>query len=496
MKSWIPDHHLIYFIIDVVSELDMKSIDMANFFHTSASGKVRPKSSAGARPYDPRMMLGLLIYSSSLGIFSSRKIETATTIDIAFRILSGDQHPDHATIAAFRRTHLPYIKELFLQVLRIATRAKLVGFDHWALDGTKLSADASKHKAMSYERMKIDEAKIQLEIEDFLKKSEEIDAAEDKEFGADRHGPDVPAELKRRQTRVVKIHEIRLELEAEAAASRLRDVQEQVERAKENGNCTDADPRAEAYGKRADERLVEPTKKAEQTAAKVGAVGVPQEEIPVEQAMPTHDVPCTKDGDPTPSAQRNFTDSDSRIMKSGGDFIQGYNGQAVVDAKTQIIVACGLSNLAPDAPYGIPMMERGISNCGRSPVVTSMDTGYWSESTAESLEGMGIDAHIATKRDAHSEPTADPSPPKATSRKGLMRKKLQTDSGKKLYSRRKVIVEPVFGRIKDAIGFRRFTMRGIVAARAEWSFVCTIHNLLKVFVYGKGSARIPVAASA
>lgn len=229
---------------------------------------------------------------------------------------------------------------------------------------------------------------------------------------------------------------------------------------------------------------------AQHKAEKASAVGLPDEGVAEDRKMPEHEVACTAEGTPEPKAQLNFTDAESRIMKTGQGFVQGYNAQVVVDEKHHVIVALGVGNLSPDSTYAAPMMTRAVEEVGAWPAATTMDTGYWSEANADALSKMGLDVYIATGRDKHSgSPTVTNAvdAASATSPKARMTAKVRTAEGRRIYSRRKATVEPVFGRIKEALRFRRFSMRGIVAARAEWSLVCAVHNMLKVFTFAPSS---------
>lgn len=508
--DWLPPEHLVHFLFDVLESLDLSEITAA----------IHAKDARGTRPYHPRMMTALLLYGYCVGLASSRKLEEATYTDVAFRVLAGDCHPDHCAIATFRRTHLTALAKFFLQVLRLCQAAGLVTLGHVALDGTKVQANASKHKAMSYERMLKTEAELKAEIERLLAAAETVDQEEDARYGKDRRGDELPEELRRRETRRAKIRAAKAALEAEAAAARAREVAEQAERAQQKAAATTeeaeraaaeraaqkataraaaaqqqaqaaADARAAAARADAEaQRVMAQTPaerrrataaedeqgRADEAAAQVAA-GAADAAAPT---WPAHQVPADAEGHPKPEAQRNFTDGDSRIMKRGSEYLQGYNGQAAVDEAHQIIVGQGLSNQAPDVEHLPPMLDEIERNCGRLPARLTGDCGYFSEENARRCADRGVDAYLAVERQKHAtDPTATPAAPEGE-RKRAMREKLTTEAGRAAYARRKAVVEPVFGQIKEARGFRRFLLRGLEHVRAEWALICTGHNLRKL----------------
>jgi hypothetical protein len=390
-------------------------------------------------------MVKLLVYGYANGVMSSRKLERATYRDVAVRMLCADQHPDYRSIARFRKRHLEALGELFVQALRLCRRAELVGLGSLALDGTKLRANASRHKAMSYERMVTKEQQLEAEIAQLrknvaalLSEAERVDAEEDERFGADRRGDELPAELRRREQRLAKIREAKQALEAEALEA------ETARRA-----------RLEAQGK---------------------------------QPRPPRD--GRDPFKPKPKSQRNFTDPQSKIMKtSDGSFHQCYSGQAVVDSVAQVIVVAELSDQAPDAPQlgpAVQQLDANLQAIGAElpeGAVLTADAGYFSEENVETCEQHGLDPYIATGRFKHSEPQPPaprgPIPADATAKQRMARK-TRTKQGRKIYSRRKAIVEPVFGQIDTVQNGLRVLIRGKPAARAQWRFECMIHNLLKL----------------
>jgi len=440
LHDWLPEGHLARFIADVIEELDLGAI------YRSYEGDGR-----GLAAYQPSMMVRLLLYGYCLGVVSSRKIERATYEDVAFRFLSADSHPDHDTIAAFRKRHLEALAGLFVQALLLCEKAGLVKLGHVAIDGTKIKANASKHKAMSYERMHETEQRLQKEVEELLRRAAEVDEAEDAQYGKGKRGDELPAELARRESRLVKIREAKAALEQEA--------KEKAER-----------QRAEAEAKIAERRA---------------------QEVWTGKKASGHDpkVPDPEQAQPAAKAQRNFTDPESRIMVDGantGSFIQAYNAQAAVDSQAQVIVAAEITQATNDSQQLVPMAGQVAANMGRKPEAISADAGYWSEDNVTDKGVAGIDLHIATGRQKHGEAieTATGPPPEEASVQEAMRHKLRTGAGHAIYKMRKAIVEPVFGQTKERRGFRRFSFRGKDNVGAEWKLICLTHNLLKLFRSG------------
>lgn len=421
-REWLPNGHLVYFLLDVVAELDLSAIETT----------YQRKDPRGTRPYDPRLMVALWLYGLSQGVYSSRRLERATYEDVGFRVLAGEAHPDHTRLSEFRRVHHLALGELFTQVLRLCQQAGLVKLGQVALDGTKLAANASKHKAMSYDRMAKAEAELAAEVEALLARAESSDQADDERFGVGVTEADVPPELARREARLARIREAKAALEAEAHEARVA-AQEEVE-------------------------------------------PPPEEDRP----LPSHQVPHDREGRPTGKAQRNFTDPDSRIMKRDKTYLQGYNGQAAVTAEHQIIVAHGLTNQSPDQQHLAPMVERIEHQVGERPECLVADNGYWSAENANYLREADIDGYLATGREGKPPPATTATTPAAAA-KDAMRAKLKSPEGHAIYARRKAIVEPVFGQLREARGFKRLARRGLEQARSEWALLCTVHNLLKLF---------------
>jgi transposase len=435
LAEWVPEGDLAHFVSDLV---ESGTLDLSGIY-ASYEGE------RGYPPYDPRLMVKLLVYGYANGVVSSRKLERASYNDVAVRMLCADQHPDYRSIARFRKRHLDALGELFVQALRLCKEAELVGLGVLALDGTKLRANASRHKAMSYGRIVKREAQLEAEIAEIrcnvdalLSEAERVDSEEDERFGPDRRGDELPEELRRRETRLARIREAKEALERQAREA------EEARRAE-----------LEAQGKK------------------------PR---------------APRDGRdpfvPKPSAQRNFTDPESKIMKtSDGSYHQCYSGQAIVDERSQVIVVAELSDQAPDAQQLEPALDQLEENLEAidtqlpEGAALTADAGYFSEENVRITSEHGLDAHIATGRFKHSEPQPPaprgPIPTDATAKQRMARK-LKTKNGAAVYKRRKAIVEPVFGQIGTVQDGRRVLIRGKPAARAQWRFTCAIHNLLKL----------------
>jgi hypothetical protein len=400
-------------------------------------------------------MVRVLLYGYCTGTYSSRKIQAKTYEDVAFRYLATDEHPDHSTLAGFRQRHLEALAALFTQGLRLCQKAGLVKLGHVAIDGTKIQGNASKHKAMSYERMGETEKKLKEEVEALLQRANAVDAAEDDKYGKGQSGDELPAELARRESRLAKIRAAKAELEAEAQQ------------------------KAEEKKAAAEAKIAERREQEARTGKKAGGRD-PQ-------------VPDPAQAEPDPKAQRSFTDPESRIMPSGsqkGSFLQGYNAQAAVDGEAQVIVAVEVIQQTTDNHQLAPMLEQVEQNVGAQPQAVSADSGYWNPEQVEKIQVQGIDLHVATGKQKHGETSKSVSADEIDSGPELslrerMKRKLKTEAGRNLYRMRKAIVEPVFGQIKEWRGFRRFSLRGLQKVRAEWKLLCLTHNLLKLFRSGR-----------
>jgi transposase len=473
MSDWLPEGHLVYFILDVVGGLDLSRLE----------AEIQRKDSRGERPYHPRMMVGLLIYGYCTGVYSSRRMARSAVEDVAFRVLSGDSQPHFTTINEFRRTFRNEFAELFLQVLQLCQKAGLVKLGHVSVDGTKVKANASKHKAMSYERMVEEEARLKAEIEELQKRGDAQDVAEDQRYGTGNEEFELPQELSRREERLKRIEEARRALEDEAKAKRAEALRKQAENIRKSAKEEDRDRYRRGLESRAD--TVE--KKAEELSQAKVEEG---HEEPAATDLPLRTGEVNTDGTPAPKSQKNFTDPESYVMKSGSGFIQAYNAQAVVDDSCQVIVAADVTNQPPDNGNLAPMLRQTVSNCGGAPAKASADAGYWNPLVSDMAQELGIDPFVATGRENRpklGEP-APAKPPDGAGERQKMKAKLASPGGHAIYARRKAIVEPVFGQIKGR-AFRAFSFRGLVAVRAEWSLVCACHNLLKLYRHGPKEAN-------
>ena len=463
--EWLPEGHLAYVVLEIVHELDLGAIETA----------LQAKDPRGERPYSPRMMVALLVYAYCVGVFSSRKVERATYEDVAFRVLAAGQHPHFTTVNNFRLRHREALAGLFVQVLRLCSRAGLRIVGHVSLDGTKVQANASKHKAMSYGRMKEEEKRLAAEIEALLFRADEADAAEDERYGQDRRGDELPEEFQRRESRQRRIREAKEALEKEAAEARaahLRELAAEQRRTAETAATSKQRKRAATDARQSEAQ-------ADALAPRERDDDDDDDDAPGTD-LPSHRVPTTTEGKPTDKAQRNFTDPDSRIMLQNGGFAQAYNAQAAV-SEDHVIVAHAVSNQAPDAEHLVPMLERMRENCGASPEIFTADAGYWSETNSAWCTRHGIDAYIAVGRTTDDAKLGRLPMTDAQDARWQMHQKETSPEGKRIYARRKAIPEPVFGLIKRAMGFRRFSLRGLAKVRAEWAFVCACFNLRRLF---------------
>lgn len=463
--EWLPEGHLAFFILEIVEHLDLASIEAA----------IQAKDGRGERPYPPRMMLGLLLYGYCAGVFSSRRIERATHEDVAFRVLSGGHHPHFTTINEFRLVHREAFSGLFVQGLQLCQRAGLVKLGHVSVDGSKILANASKHKAMSYKRMQEEEARLRAEVEALMARADEVDRLEDEQFGVGRGYEGLPEELKRRENRIAIIKAAKAELERESAEVRAAALREQA---------------LGLQAKAADPQVSASKRKEAATLAKKRALAArdlfgDDKDPPAGASggdLPKHRPPTEPSGKPKPKAQRNFTDPDSRVMVKGGAFVQAFNAQVVVDGAAQVIVAQAVTNQSPDTEHFVPMLRRVEANLGVVPERVSGDSGYYSTTNVAYAEARGVDAYLSVGRNTHA---GDEVTFNATAHAGperdRMLAKLRSPMGRAIYGRRKAIVEPVFGQMRAATGFRGFSLRSLAKVRCEWALVCFVHNLRKLF---------------
>jgi len=406
LGDWLPEDHLAYFVSDVVDQLDLSAIE-----------SVYEEEERGQPPYHPRMMTKILVYGYCVGVFSSRKLQKELIEDVGFRVLAAGNQPDFRTISDFRKLQLQALQGLFDQVLQIALQAGTMKLGRVVLDGSKVKANASKHKAMSYGRMQEDEKRIKEEVKRLLAEAEATDAEEDARYGRDRRGDELPAELARRETRLQKIQEAKRALEERAR-----------EQAKSKGQ-------------------------AEEKAK------------------------------PEAKMQHNFTDPESRIMKAGDGFEQAYNAQVAVEPDFQLIVGQLVTQDVNDKQQLKPVVGAIREQSGQKPAEVVSDSGYCSDANLQYLEQKKITGFVATDRESYRD-RSQPGPrgplPKEATRVDRMRRKLQTQVGAAIYSKRKTVVEPVFGQIKQARGFRQFLLRGLEKVKGEWAIVCVTHNILKL----------------
>ena len=405
LREWLPDDHLSYFVSDVVDQLDLSAIE-----------SVYEEEDRGQPPYHPRMMTKILLYGYCVGVFSSRRIQKRLVEDVAFRVLAAGNEPDFRTISDFRKLHLKALEELFQQMLRLTLETGTMKLGRVALDGSKVKANASKHKAMSYGRMRETEKRLREEVRKLLNQAEAADREEDSRYGRDRRGDELPEELQRRETRIARIREAQHALE---------------ERAREQAKSEGKDP---------------------------------------EKAQPTK------------KAQYNFTDPESRMLKGPDGFLQGYNTQIAVEPVFQLIVGQRVTQAANDKQQMVPLIEAIEEQSGQKPKEVLADNGYCSDENLKYLARKRMEGFVATGKQKHSqrrEPCQRGPLPREASRVERMERKLETKVGAAVYATRKFIVEPVFGQIKQARGFRQFLLRGIEKVRGEWALICMTHNLLK-----------------
>lgn len=463
-REWLPDGHLAFFVLSFVEQLDLAEIEQVT----------QGKDPRGERPYAPKMLVGLLLYGYATGVFSSRRLARATVEDVACRVLAGGEHPHFTTINEFRATHRAALAGLFVQVLAACQSAGLVKLDHVAIDGTKLKANASKHKAMSYDRLVKDKARLQSEVATWLALADAADAEENAAEGT--HDPQ--EEVRLRQERIQKM---------EAALEALKKETAQARAAKLRGQATALQQKAQDPT-RSPQKRAEAATLAKSRAQQALALDDDKDDAAPPPTSPDDDLPrntppTTPDGTPQSKAQRNFTDPQSRIMIRDGAFLQGYNAQIAVDEGHQIIVAAALSNQAPDVEYFEPMLRRVVDNCDGVPSQVTADTGYFSAANVRLAEHMGTEPFLSVggHHNDGSQHDAYPRPQRQTPERIAMRRRLDEPYGRAAYARRKATVEPVFGQIRAARGFRQMSFRGLWKSRCEWALVCLTHNLLKLF---------------
>lgn len=417
LQEWLPQGHLAHFISDTVDQLDLSA-----FYARYESGGSRNQ------PFHPAMMVKVLVYAYASGVFSSRKIAKKLHEDVAFRVLGAGNFPKHRTICDFRALHLKELSALFVQVVKLARECGLIKLGTIAVDGTKLRANASKHKAMSYERMQQAEKQLQQQIKELLDRAARTDVAE-----SDEPDTDIPAEIARREERLQAIRQAKERLE-----------QRQREADEKHGRTPDDDNRPKGKDGK-------PKKSGRGFARDFGV--------------------------PKPTEQDNFTDPDSRIMKTSAGFEQCYNAQTAVDAHAQLIVAAELTNVAADNGELPRMLKTATDNCGQAPALALADSGYRSEEVLEQLSGSATEVLIALGREGKKQVAIDAAKLPLTA---AMAEKIRGNDGQAKYRRRKVIVEPPNAWIKQILGFRQFSFRGIDKVRCEFKLICAALNLRRM----------------
>mgnify|MGYP003627777220 CR=1 FL=1 len=415
VDDFVPEGHPARLIRDLVqNELDLSAILDAY------------EGRRGQPPYHPVMMTALLLYTYSVGIFSSRKIAQACVERVDFMTVTALEKPDFRTVNDFRKRHLKALEGLFVQVLRLCGRAGLVKLGHVSVDGTKVQANASRHKAMSYERMCSEEKRLKAVVSDWMRRAEEIDAEEDALFGADKSGDEVPDWMTSKKKRLAKIREAKAELEREA--------REEAARMEEGEKPSGGKKRREMQ----------------------------------------------RTGKPPAKMQRNFTDPDSSILHDKGAYTQGYNCQAAVDHEAQVIVARSVGREQLDQHQLLPILNQVRKNMGRQAVEVSADAGYCNEGNLRELSRRRIRGYVATGKHKHSTTGPKPSRRWTGPYTRAMARRIAQGGRRTRYRLRKHVVEPVFGQIKECMGFRRFLLRGLQNVSSEWSLICTAHNLRKL----------------
>ena len=463
-EEWVPEGHIVFFIRDLMNELDLEPIESL----------IHDKDPRGERPYDPYVMLGIILLGYCLGIYSSRKLEQATINQVAFRVIAGGSHPHFTTINTFRKTHRTAISALFLGVLLMCKKAGLVNLGHVAVDGTKIKADASRHKAKSYERFTAEEQALMERIQQMLERSERVDQDEDEKFGEGKREFDLPEELARKQTRLGRIRELKAEMEVDAKKAKAAELRRQA--SEQRRKAEEEEKEAEA------KRKLTRARKAEEKAEELDPVDERGDDEPPAPptTLPRRQMRANTDGTPHPKAQKSPTDPDSHLMKaSNGGFEQAYNCQTVVDDHCQIIIAADVTDHPNDANNLMPMLHQATDNCGASPAMATADAGYWNQDVQAQAERLGIKVLVALSRESKKK-TATSSPETIAARQ-RMAEALAKPENKKAYAKRKAIVEPPFGHIKEVRGFRQFSFRGNEAVRAEWRLVALCHNIWKLF---------------
>ena len=441
LQDWLPENHLARFIADVTNELDLSAI----------YAQYGRQDGRGLSAYHPLLLTRLLLYGYCVGVTSSRRIERATHDDVAFRYLAADQHPDHDTIAAFRQQHLEALASLFVQALRLCQKAGLVKLGNVAIDGTKIMANASTRRSVSYQKLTEREQYWKDTVERLLTEAQRTDEEEDQRWGKGQPADPLPPELTHAQSRLERLRQAKAELEREA--------QRELEAAAQNHQ-----PRK--HGR--------PTKEE--------AANHPAED-PQQRQKAREQLRRAKSRAAEPSRQYNFVDPDSRVMKDNARkcFVQAYNAQIATDSYAQVIVAAELTQQTTDRQQLLPMVQAVRGATGSVPETVTADAGYWDTISLRDPAMRGIQALVSP--DSQPQPPGAPLPPNAPQNDDAMRmrERLVSEDGKALYAKRKATVEPVFGQIKEARNIRRFRLRSLKKVTCEWKLICATHNLLKLF---------------
>jgi transposase len=439
LQDWLPEDHLARFVADVTNELDLGAI----------YAEYERKDGRGLAAYHPLLMVRLLLYGYCVGLFSSRRIEQATHDQIAFRYLAADQHPDHDTIANFRQKHLENLGKLFIQAIQLCDKAGLIKLGHVAVDGTKIMANASRHRSAGYEKLNEKELYWKEKVDALLGKAGEVDRQEDELFGKGQPADPLPEELANAKKRLERIKQAKQALEEEAKQQLKQALADHTPRSPgrpKKSECA-GEPMSQACRDKRKKRWQRARKNAE-----------------------------------SPTREYNFTDPDSRVMQDNGRkcFVQSYNAQVAVDGEAQVIVASAITQQVTDREQLLPMVNLTKQTMGRLPEAITADAGYWD---TESLQHESV-AAVNLLVSPDSKPVSPGEPPRSMPLNPLaqqMRERLASESGHAIYRLRKAIVEPVFGHIKERRPFRRFSFRSLAKVRAEWSLICLTHNLLKLF---------------
>ena len=450
LQDWLPENHLARFVADVVNELDLSAI----------YAEYERRDGRGQSAYHPLAMVRLLLYGYCIGVTSSRKIEQATYDDVAFRYLAADQHPDHDTIASFRQEHLQWLAGVFVQALRLCEKAGMVKLGHVAIDGTKIKANASTRRSVSYKKLSEREKYWQDLVAELLKKAQQTDEEEERRCGPGQLADTVPEELAHAESRLKRIRQAKAELEQEAK-QQLQAIEQQHQPRKPGRPRKQEQPAQSPPDAKQRNKNRHRYKRAQQRAKH-------------------------------PTRQYNFVDPDSRVMKDIGtkSFVQAYNAQAAVDSHAQVIVAAEVTQEVIDRQQLVPMVQSVCTTTGKRPEMVTADAGYWDTDSLHQEILRGIEVLVPPDSTyAAPDSTALPQNAPRNEEATRMREVLGSAEGKAKYGARKITVEPVFGQIKEVRGIRRFRLRGIVPVRAEWKLICGTHNLLKLFRHRMGTVH-------